>query len=50
MTDRALPDSALDLIDLAGAGTSLLNREPVEIQNTKKRMKEIEAEITENED
>jgi ATP-dependent Clp protease ATP-binding subunit ClpC len=44
MSDRCLPDSAFDLIDLAGAGTSLIDREPIEIQNTKKRMKEIEAE------
>ena len=44
MTERSLPDSAFDLIDLAGAGTALLNREPVEIQNTKKRMKQIEEE------
>ena len=42
MSDRALPDSAFDVIDLAGASTALLNREPIEIQNTKKRMKEIE--------
>ena len=42
MTDRSLPDSAFDIIDLAGASTSLIDREPVEIQNTKKRMKEIE--------
>jgi ATP-dependent Clp protease ATP-binding subunit ClpC len=27
---------------MAGASTSLLNREPIEIQNTKRRMKEIE--------
>ena len=44
VTDRCLPDSAFDIIDLAGASTSLLEREPVEIQNTKKRMREIEAE------
>ena len=44
MTDRSLPDSAFDIIDLAGAGTALLNREPVEIQNTRKRMKQIEEE------
>ena len=44
ITDRCLPDSAFDIIDLAGAGTSLLEREPVEIQNTKKRMREIENE------
>ena len=44
ITDRCLPDSAFDIIDLAGAGTSLLEREPIEIQNTKKRMREIENE------
>ena len=44
ITDRCLPDSAFDIIDLAGAGTALLEREPVEIQNTKKRMREIESE------
>lgn len=44
ITDRSLPDSALDLIDLAGANTSLIDREPIEIQNTKKRMKQIEEE------
>ena len=44
MTDRALPDSAIDLIDLAGAATVMTDREPIEIQNTKKRMKEIEEE------
>jgi len=44
MTDRSLPDSAFDLIDLAGASTSLIDREPMEIQNTKKRIKEIEEE------
>lgn len=44
ITDRCLPDSAFDIIDLAGASTVLITREPVEIQNTKKRMKEIENE------
>lgn len=44
VTDRCLPDSAFDIIDLAGAATSLIEREPVEIQNTKKRMREIENE------
>lgn len=44
VTDRSLPDSALDLIDLAGARTALMDREPIEIQNTKKRMKQIEEE------
>ena len=44
ITDRALPDSAFDIIDLAGANTSLLDREPIEIQNIKKRIREIEDE------
>jgi ATP-dependent Clp protease ATP-binding subunit ClpC len=44
ITDRCLPDSAFDIIDLAGANTVLLDREPIEIQNTKKRMREIENE------
>ena len=42
ITDRSLPDSAFDVIDLAGASTSLLDREPIEIQNIKKRIREIE--------
>ena len=44
ITDRSLPDSAFDIIDLAGAKTSLIDREPEEIQNIKKRMKQIEEE------
>lgn len=47
ITDRSLPDSAFDLIDLAGAKTALVDREPIEIQNTKKRMREIEDEKNE---
>ena len=44
VSDRCLPDSAFDIIDLAGANTVLISREPVEIQNIKNRMKEIENE------
>lgn len=44
ITDRTLPDSAFDIIDLAGANTSLMDREPIEIQNLKKRLREIEEE------
>ena len=47
ITDRSLPDSAFDIIDLAGAKTALIDREPIEIQNTKKRMKQIEMEKNE---
>lgn len=42
VTDRSLPDSAFDVIDLAGANTSLIDREPIEIQHIKKRIREIE--------
>lgn len=44
VTDRCLPDSAIDILDMAGAETSLMDREPIEIQNAKKRMREIEVE------
>ena len=44
ITDRTLPDSAFDVIDLAGANTSLMDREPIEIQNLKKRLRGIEEE------
>lgn len=44
ITDRTLPDSAFDIIDLAGANTSLMDREPIEIQNLKKRLRVIEEE------
>ena len=47
ITDRSLPDSAFDIIDLAGAKTALVDREPLEIQNTKKRMRQIEDEKAE---
>ena len=47
ITDRSLPDSAFDIIDLAGAKTALIDREPIEIQNTKKRMRQIEDEKNE---
>ena len=44
ITDRTLPDSAFDIIDLAGANTSLIDREPMQVQNMKKRLREIEIE------
>jgi ATP-dependent Clp protease ATP-binding subunit ClpC len=48
ITDRSLPDSAFDIIDLAGARTSIIEREPIEIQHIKKRLKEIEIEKDES--
>ena len=44
ITDRTLPDSAFVIIDLAGANTSLMDRGPIEIQNLKKRLRDIEKE------
>ena len=44
ITDRSLPDSAFDVIDLAGAYTSLANSESNEFSELKKRLLEIENE------
>lgn len=44
MAERKLPDSAIDVIDIAGASTILMNKEPVSIQNTRKRLHAIENE------
>ena len=42
ITTRCLPDSAIDIIDLAGANTCLQTQEPEEIANGKKRLREIQ--------
>ena len=47
ITDRSLPDSAIDIIDLSGAYTCLIDREPSEILILKKRLLEIEKERNE---
>ncbi len=44
ITDRSLPDSAFDVIDLAGASTSIGEKEPKEIIAMKKRLDGIEEE------
>ena len=44
ITDRALPDSAFDVIDLVGASISMKNDEPQLIKNIKKRIREINQE------
>ena len=44
ITDRALPDSAFDVIDLAGASASLKYTEPQEIKSLRKRLTEINDE------
>ncbi len=43
MTDRSLPDSALDIIDMAGAQTCF-SEEPDTIVKLRKRLKEIDTE------
>lgn len=43
ITDRCLPDSAIDVIDLAGAGLSILKKEPEEITKTRNRLNEIDS-------
>ena len=44
ISDRTLPDSAFDIIDLAGANTSITDRDPEEIKKLKKRINEISQE------
>lgn len=44
ITDRSLPDSAIDIIDLSGAYTCLIDREPSNILQMKKRLFEINKE------
>ncbi len=47
ITDRSLPDSAFDVLDLAGAYTSLKNKSSEEFTELKKRLSEIEEEKNE---
>lgn len=42
VTDRSLPDSAFDIIDLAGAATTLNEKEPSEILDLRQKLTEIE--------
>lgn len=42
ITDRKLPDSAFDIIDLAGSKASINDTEPTELKVLKKRLSEIE--------
>ena len=44
ITDRCLPDSAIDVMDLAGANARLLIKEPEEITFEKRRLLDIEDE------
>jgi len=44
ISDRALPDSAFDVIDLAGANTSVIEKDTSTIRQIKKRIGEIESE------
>jgi ATP-dependent Clp protease ATP-binding subunit ClpC len=47
ITDRSLPDSAIDVIDLSGAYTCLIDREPLHISNMRKRLIKINKERSE---
>ena len=47
ITDRSLPDSAIDVIDLSGAYTCLIDREPQQISHMRKRLIEINKERSE---
>ena len=44
ITDRSLPDSAFDVLDLAGAYTALKTKDTDEFASLKKRLSEIEEE------
>ena len=44
ITDRYLPDSAIDILDLSGANTVLADSSPNEIKELKSRLKEINKE------
>ncbi len=44
VSDRSLPDSAIDILDLSGAHTCLINRYPTEVYDLKNRLSEIEKE------
>ena len=46
VTDRSLPDSAIDIIDLSGAYTCLIDREPKHILDMKKRLLDLNKERT----
>jgi ATP-dependent Clp protease ATP-binding subunit ClpC len=47
ITDRSLPDSAIDVIDLSGAYTCLIDREPQQISKMRKRLIDINKERSE---
>ena len=48
ITDKSLPDSAIDVMDLSGAHTSLIDRSPNKIQEDKKKLKSLEQEKEKN--
>lgn len=47
ITDRSLPDSAIDIIDLSGAYTCLIDREPKNILQLRKRLIDLNRERNE---
>lgn len=44
ITERSLPDSAIDVLDLSGAKTCFENKEPINITNARKRLVSINDE------
>ena len=42
ISDRSLPDSAIDVVDLSGARTALISREPSHITNAKQQLKKLD--------
>lgn len=42
ISDRSLPDSAIDVVDLSGARTALISREPSHIIEAKHRLKKLD--------
>ena len=47
ITTKSLPDSAFDILDLTGANSCFIKREPEEIQFIKKRLSQIDEERNE---
>ena len=47
ITDRSLPDSAFDVVDLSGAYTCLINRAPKEVLDAKVSLKSIDKKRSE---
>ena len=47
ITERSLPDSAFDVLDLSGAKTCLTRRESLEIQEHRKELEKLKGNFLE---